>query len=242
MRASGSSIKRTRKRRRCLDFQKGTCSYGSVCRFLHDEDVNDADDDSDRASRSTLQRSRNDKMCFDFQKGICTFGSDCRFLHEGEEIRDTDVGLSRPIRRPHYVKRCIDFQKGRCTYGSDCRFAHEEDEAWDVEEKISVRNVSNRLCLDYKKGRCTYGERCSFSHKIRTGGVGNGNNERGSSPRERERRMGWESPRERDRGRSKLTCLDFVKGRCTYGDDCRFSHMAEKQSSVRRVSSRSCLD
>ena len=68
---------RSSLRKPCFAFQRGQCTYGTECRYSHDEAVN-------RASPAGAPRSESGPrgFCHAFQKGFCKYGDTCRFIHE----------------------------------------------------------------------------------------------------------------------------------------------------------------
>jgi len=126
--------RRGRGRIVCLDWQKDRCTYGSSCKFLHDEDAGYDPPQRERRAADGSPRARG--ICFDWQNGRCRRGASCRFAHSGAK-RDRGLDI------------CFDFKRGRCHRGDTCKFAHE---------------TGREACFDYKNGRCFRGETCRFSH------------------------------------------------------------------------------
>jgi len=149
-RSTTDGRRRGRGRILCLDWQKGRCTYGSSCKFMHDEDVGYDTMRNDSRSPEGTPRSRG--ICFNWQNGRCRRGARCRFSHEGEpRERAPDV--------------CFDFKKGRCLRGETCKFSH-----------ITGREDA---CFDFKNGRCFRGEQCRFSHESYNNGFAERRRSRG---------------------------------------------------------------
>jgi len=135
---SRRSVTNVRRRGRgrivCLDWQKDRCTYGSSCKFLHDDDA--GYDTIPKEGRGPEGSPRARGICFDWQNGRCRRGPSCRFAHNGVQ-RDRGTAI------------CFDFTRGRCNRGDTCKFAHE---------------AGREACFDFKNGRCFRGETCRFSH------------------------------------------------------------------------------
>lgn len=198
----------------CGDFQRGLCTRGADCRFLHTGGgLRESRLDSSRLG------GRGDGFCGDYQRGYCSRGDDCKYIHSnksdgickdfqfGRCVRGSDCKYSHALAAVTGGKGdgvCGDFQKGICTRGSDCKYVH------------AVK--SEGICKDFQWGRCSRGDDCRYTH------------DRTPLPL-----IKMERPRERSRSpirpllpsggfRGDGLCGDFQRGHCSRGLDCRFSH------------------
>lgn len=84
--------------RHCYQFKtKGTCEYGTECRFRHEEAPN---------------REQNQVLCDYYSKtGHCRYGANCKYIH------DDEVAGTREV--------CLKFStNASCQYGDKCRYQH----------------------------------------------------------------------------------------------------------------------
>ena len=80
----------------CFNFEKGTCTNGDQCRFLH--------------TRRSVSATDKTVDCRDFQKGQCKFGDKCKFKHT-EKTREPGV--------------CKFFaERDSCAKAEGCNFKH----------------------------------------------------------------------------------------------------------------------
>ena len=63
----------------CYAFQRGECTRGSSCRFVHILE-----------KRNREKKDRANEICYQFQRGECSRGAACRFLHAKENANDND--------------------------------------------------------------------------------------------------------------------------------------------------------
>jgi len=127
----------------CLDWQQGHCNYGHTCRFLHNDDSRQQNQDGDQWNGP----DRNPGVCYDWQKGLCNRGNRCRFSHYGG---GGGAGV------------CYDWQDGECHRGDRCKFTHEENNGRRNSSGNGRRR--NDICYDYQRGQC-FREYCRFSHE-----------------------------------------------------------------------------
>jgi hypothetical protein len=122
---------------------------------------------------------------------------------------------------------CYDFTKGLCTRGDKCKFSH------DIATIVQFNSKEKGICFDYLRNQCHRGLLCRFSHDLSNiaqqcqvfnsngaavpGGAGGGmaGGMPGGAP------GGGPMP---TKNRSGSICYDFVKGVCSRGPDCRYSH------------------
>lgn len=100
-----------RGRQKCFSFEeKGACSYGSRCRFVHESP-------NGREKRQKTSPTKYERVggpiCFGWQsRGTCRYGDGCRFRHSQDDTRSS-------TKCRHWTDR------GSCSYGDACRFVHE---------------------------------------------------------------------------------------------------------------------
>jgi len=162
--------RRGRGRIVCLDWQKDRCTYGSSCKFLHDEDAGYDNTHRERRAADGSPRARG--ICFDWQNGRCRRGSSCRFAHSGaKRERGPDICFDFTRGRCHRGdtckfahitgrEACFDFKNGRCFRGESCRFSHDS-----VEEAFVERRRPRGVCFDWQRGVCHRGYSCRFDHE-----------------------------------------------------------------------------
>lgn len=106
----------------------------------------------------------------------------------------------------------------------------------------SDRNIpdkSTQICKDFDSGRCRRGSQCRFLHPSREDGDILGDDTAESRRNRADRAHISKNSYSRDdvsdpylgqneqfqnRSRNAAPCKDFVKGKCRWGDTCRFSH------------------
>ena len=112
--------------------------------------------------------------------------------------------------RPRGV--CFDWQKGECTRGDNCRFAHDDGGAQQQAGFVGgFGGGGGGFGGGFGGGGLVAfagGPVCPLDYAMaQGGGMGGGS-----------QRFG---------GRPRGVCFDFQKGRCTRGENCRFSHEQE---------------
>ena len=116
-----------------------------------------------------------------------------------------------------FAPACTYYLQGRCDKGDDCLFYHPEGREGE----------DATTCSFFLKGRCTKGSSCPFSHGRGGGSVGGGaksskvvlsSSSAGRAPTAVTAGGGGKG------GFSRPMCTFFLKGRCTKGSSCTFSH------------------
>ena len=94
----------------CTKFAEGRCTFGSNCRFVHD----DAFAPPGGQQQQPQQNNFQPKPCFSLARsGTCEAGDACPYSH------DADVLASAP------KKPCFAHQNGFCSRGDSCNFSHD---------------------------------------------------------------------------------------------------------------------
>ncbi|KAG0613972.1 hypothetical protein M758_6G142000 [Ceratodon purpureus] len=149
-RGNGSGEKDEKTQGVCYAFQRGDCSNGDSCRFLHEKQEErprrvcyafqrgDCPNGDDCKFLHEKQEERPRRVCYAFQRGDCPNGDDCKFLHEKQEGPEV----------------CRAFQRGDCSRGDSCRFAHSEKDDSRPRE----------VCRAFQRGDCSRGDSCRFAH------------------------------------------------------------------------------
>jgi len=214
----------------CKDFARGICDRGASCKYAH---VPPADKE----------------VCHDFLAGKCyRRPNGCKFFHDYDQLREREMqrggnnmveaggasnpraGMARVIYEDgteEWVQRerikpdavdggaddrevCHDYQRGICMRGRSCKFRH-----------------SIEKCREFAAGSCRRGSSCKFAH---------GEKDRRSSSFLGDWR-GPDFPPSRREGRSvsgeaREVCREFLRGYCSRGRDCRFSHNDGRSDSL----------
>jgi len=114
---------------------------------------------------------------------------------------------------------CKHFQQGRCTFGDECGFSHDES-------KIADSNANHKtiVCRHWLQGKCNFGEACSFAH----GSAGKGVHVNALAAAGIDfgaiARTVQGAVSQAISGGGLKPCRHFALGKCTYGDQCQFTH------------------
>lgn len=231
----------------CRHFLEGKCTYGDSCQFSHAAAAprpTMAARPSIPAARPSIPAARppmayspppvvepESSVCRHFLEGKCSYGDSCRFTHHVAVSRQPSFRALPPpvVEDPRSV--CRHFLEGKCTYGDQCRFSHDAGppprmtpsyaRSAGAPTRASSDNgvPKTRVCRHFLEGKCTYGDQCSFLHEAV---------ERPEQQEELDLIMaelaegGLEGFIEEEK--VGTACRHFLAGKCTYGDDCRFSH------------------
>lgn len=143
----------------CYKFRDGRdCTFGSSCKFLHDD--GDGDDGIDNFYNGDGMSSLSIRggggggggVCYNWRdNGSCRFNQDCKFVHG-------DAGGSQNI--------CYNWKDNKaCQFGDNCKFIHKDD----VDDYGGYKPRSNRSgggsCNNFRNtGKCRFAENCKFTH------------------------------------------------------------------------------
>ncbi|TMW65737.1 hypothetical protein Poli38472_008379 [Pythium oligandrum] len=214
----------------CINFQKGKCKRGDLCRFQH------LGATPSTASPTTVETTDvvmaepepedDAPICQNYQKGKCKRGDACRFRHVDASATPSRPPLVRtvtpvaaPVAAPVVEEEddgtpiCQNYQKGKCKRGEQCRFRHADAVAStpsvhvaapiNEESMTTAADSDAPICQNYLKGKCKRGEQCRFRHI-----------EASSVP------VVVAVP-------EISVCQNFQRGRCTRGASCRFAHTTD---------------
>lgn len=145
--------------------------------------------------------AKQQELCGDFQRGRC-FRSVCKFAHVYRNVDSLGEGgmpASRPPPRGDMqAEACKDYMRGRCMRGRYCRYTHGSDYApFEAPPPFAV----------YPPHHPPHPAPYNYYP-----------NPMNMNP--------YYSPQGYMR-RRKETCRDFLNGRCTRGDSCRYLHKKE---------------
>lgn len=194
----------------CRDFVRtGRCKWGQDCRFSHDVDNEDAEEEMRSASAPALPEHsgpRTSEICRDFERGICNFGSACRFSHDVDGKPPLVAASPRVSSTPPRVS------------------SSGPPESRDIgrPEPVVPSKYKTMLCRHYERGACQMGVDCQFAHgphELRRPGMEPPPPPRGTAP----------APPPPGGFSGQIPnglCRDFFRdGRCKFGRECRFSHV-----------------
>ncbi|GMH38707.1 hypothetical protein BSKO_06591 [Bryopsis sp. KO-2023] len=103
---------------------------------------------------------------------------------------------------------CFDFAQGRCRR-ENCQYQH------DFGAIVRHNSRERRICFDFLRGECSRGKMCRFSHDIKP-------LIKQWLDEAADRGICDEDVLEQSSTRG--ICYDFVRGRCTRGRDCPWTH------------------
>eukprot|EP00927_Polykrikos_kofoidii_P027514 TRINITY_DN24170_c0_g1_i1.p1 TRINITY_DN24170_c0_g1~~TRINITY_DN24170_c0_g1_i1.p1 ORF type:complete len:389 (+),score=54.73 TRINITY_DN24170_c0_g1_i1:111-1169(+) len=123
---------------------------------------------------------------------------------------------------------CGDFQRGTCTRGKDCKYAHGMTPRLLAGSGGGFRG--DGVCGDFQRGQCTRGSECRYSHGSASVSLGLAQL---SSLLGAAQSVSADSVLRPAAGggfRGDGTCGDFIRGVCTRGTECRYSHSSPKEA------------
>lgn len=147
--------------------------------------------------------------------------------------RDRGRGRSRSPSRGRGRSRDRDWDRGRDRGRSRSRsrspLGNYRQESYRWTDRS--RNGLSQPCRDFASGNCRRGSECKFLHQDNLNHKDGGRFESEKSERWRSTQErggngydgGKDEPR-RSSGKSTVLCNDFMRGRCSRGSSCRFSH------------------
>eukprot|EP01032_Pedospumella_encystans_P012344 gene12344-14289_t len=193
----------------CYNFRRG-----DSCRFSHDLDSEPPSTgvcyafQSGNCDKGDQCRFRHAPpgICFSFQRGLCDRGDGCRFRHDSRpvcvEFQSGSCTRGDSCPRRHDVEVCRAFNRGGCKNGDTCFYKHERE-----------------ACRNHQRGTCVRGDDCPYSHE-----TGAPNSAGGSDVPPALITHAVPRPNVANDRADGPICFAFMKGTCTFGDDCRFSH------------------
>ena len=110
----------------CFAYSRGDCNRGSLCRFSHEGEPPEGEEDAWKAAGGGQSRGGS---CFAFQRGECDRGAACKFSHDSAG-EGAFANFSSRIdggggSGSGYNKGpCYAWQRGECDRGTTCRFSH----------------------------------------------------------------------------------------------------------------------
>lgn len=126
----------------CYFYQRGLCTKGSGCSFLHQNKSNKELTPEERA------RLYKTKPCRFFGFGQCTKGDDCPYIHPGDEIREVN----------------LDMMAGNGRRTPDSRPFKENNKSRNKPQQPTYNNYKTRQCKYFPVGKCKRGMFCTFAH------------------------------------------------------------------------------
>ncbi|KAG9153451.1 hypothetical protein Leryth_025746 [Lithospermum erythrorhizon] len=136
------------------------------------------------------------------------------FYDQGPESHCSHRWNDRKSGHGRSSQTCKDFVAGLCRRGSQCRFPHSDNVLRDDEPVDS--DIAGRW-----KGKQEPGHGSKYHYDK-------------AADKFSDTYYGENEP-SRGRARGAVTCRDFVKGNCRYGESCRFSHTDENNNVDRSI-------
>ena len=203
----------------------GHCRFGEHCRNLHVAEL--------RPVAATA--NENDELdylppddgliaCrFYLRTGHCRFGEHCRYSHDAEVmLADDDIEMRIEISNS-------PSSRSRTTSSS----ARKQVDPKPTSNLQKQGSHAVKTCRFFRTGKCMQGDSCKFRHLSNAStsednSFLNGQNPHGNSPERKQT-----SPRKQELGsRPTKACRFFKIGKCTNGDNCKFRHTSNSQTSA----------
>lgn len=236
----------------CRHFLEGKCTGGpsGTCRFSHGPDTEPplralpprqqrpapfavANLLSPRQQRpapvaAPLASGIGASICRHFLQGKCKMGDTCRFPH-GNVTSVPPRGplvprgsLNMGAIAPTTGDICRHFLEGKCNRGVECRFSH--GPAAPVLAQPAGGLIGD-VCRHFLEGKCNYGDACRFPHGFAPAPLPRQMSRPMSRPMPATMALVYQ-PSVAAAGSGGNVCKHFLEGKCTYGDNCRFPHVA----------------
>lgn len=166
-----------------------------------------------------LNQDGRAQICFDFTKGQCSRGDGCKYSHDVNyiiEVNSQEKGI------------CFDYLKGTCSRGMMCRFSHDLNNLKPLlvsqarGEYIGQGKKKGPICYDFVKNKCVKGSDCKYSHDY-TALFQQIHKKRPSSVKQQQQ-SGRASGHSSAGMGQDVVCIDYIRGRCTRGNACRYQH------------------
>lgn len=166
-----------------------------------------------------LNQDGRAQICFDFTKGQCSRGDGCKYSHDVNyiiEVNSQEKGI------------CFDYLKGTCSRGMMCRFSHDLNNLKPLlvsqarGEYIGQGKKKGPICYDFVKNKCSKGSDCKYSHDY-TALFQQIHKKRPSSVKQQQQ-SGRASGHSSTGMGQDVVCIDYLRGRCTRGNACRYKH------------------
>ena len=140
------------------------------------------------------------------------------------------------------VKRCWLHERGQCHRGNNCRYLHDV-ETTDAERRVEsltsdLQNdtASVRPCRYFlRTGRCAFGSKCRFSHcqKLLPPVAEVSDAGREDHPEVQKSAACSDQHVPHARCDRRQPCWFFKRGRCQFGERCRYRHISVSDTSVK---------
>ncbi|GMH41855.1 hypothetical protein BSKO_09765 [Bryopsis sp. KO-2023] len=132
--------------------------------------------------------------------------------------RKDNQSPGRPQARdaPVDIPICYDFVQGKCSR-RNCRYSH------DTDRIIRHNSKEKGICFDYLRGECKRGAMCRFSHNLKDI-VRRSHCEGSDLGQDTASVLSGLSSANSGKKWGKGICYDFVRGACSRGQNCPWSH------------------
>ncbi|KAF5366578.1 hypothetical protein D9758_008932 [Tetrapyrgos nigripes] len=194
-------------------------------------------------------------VCEFWRKGACLFGETCSYWHDpSNAVVTSEEGPPRQTQRHTFQsstqfnvpsipskRPCTFWNRGTCTRGNACPYQHDQT---SLARTVVPPSTEQRKvpCIFWTRGTCTRGDACEFWHdpnveapdsivkevaekysqiRPKLSSIPLSTNDPLSSGK-----SNYQSP-------EKTPCSYWIRGTCTRGDTCRYSHDPEVKNAIR---------